>query len=59
MSISFWYSDVLYTSEVLEIVRNGKTSIFLLILLNFSAAEPWRIEDHTSNNKTRKQQPNE
>ena len=35
-SISFWYSDVLYTSQVLKVVRNGKNSIFLLILLNLS-----------------------
>ena len=31
ISISFWYSDVLYTSQVLEVVRNSKNSIFLLI----------------------------
>ena len=36
VSISFWYSDVLYTIQVLEVVRNGKNSIFLLILLNLS-----------------------
>ena len=36
MSISFWYSGVLYTSQVLEVVRNGKNSIFVLILLNLS-----------------------
>ena len=32
----FWYLDVLYTSQVFEVVRNGKNSIFLLILLNWS-----------------------
>ena len=26
-TISFWYSDVLYTSQVLKAVRNGKKSI--------------------------------
>ena len=36
MSILFWYSDVPYTSQVLEVVRNGKHSIFVLILLNLS-----------------------
>ena len=36
ISISVWYSDVLYSSQVLEVVRNGKNSIFLLILLNLS-----------------------
>ena len=34
--LSFGYFDVLYTSKVLEVVRNGKNSIFLLILLNLS-----------------------
>ena len=36
MNIFFWYSDVLYTSQVLDVVRNGKNSIFLPILLNLS-----------------------
>ena len=27
MSLSFWYSDVLYTSQELEAVRNRKNSI--------------------------------
>ena len=33
ISISFWYSDVLCTSQMLEVVRNGKNSICLPILL--------------------------
>ena len=37
ISISFWYLNVLYTSQVLEVVRNGKNIIFLLILLNLSS----------------------
>ena len=36
ISISFWYSDVLYTSQVLDVARNGKNSIFLPILLNLN-----------------------
>ena len=32
----FLDADVLCTSQVLEVVRNGKNSIFLLILLNLS-----------------------
>ena len=40
ISISFWYSDVFYTGQVLEVVRNGKNSIFWLILLNLSANKP-------------------
>ena len=36
VSIYVWYSDALYTSQVLEVVRNGKHSIFLPILLNLS-----------------------
>ena len=36
ISISFWYSGVLYTCQVLEVVRNGKNSMCLLILLSLS-----------------------
>ena len=32
-SVPFWYSVVLHTSQVLEVVRNCKTSIVVLILL--------------------------
>ena len=34
--ILVWYSDVLYTSQVLGVVRNCIKSMFLLILLNLS-----------------------
>ena len=34
MSISFWYSAVLYTSQVLEVVKNAENDIFSLVSSN-------------------------
>ena len=34
MSISFWYSVVLYTSQVLKVVKNAENDIFLLVSSN-------------------------
>ena len=31
MSIYFWYSVVLYTSQVVEVVKNAEKDIFLLV----------------------------
>ena len=34
MSISFWYSAVLYTSQVLEVVKTAENDIFSLVSSN-------------------------
>ena len=34
MSISFWYSAVLYTSQALEVVKNAENDIFSLVSSN-------------------------
>ena len=37
MSISFWYSAVLYKSQVFEFVKNAENDIFSLVSLNLTS----------------------